>query len=71
MLITNNQCNQHHAIPVKVSENGRYIVDQNDHPVFWLGTTQWQIFREYNLDEARTIIENVKSKGFVFINGKV
>ena len=67
LVITNNQCNQHPAYPVKVSENGRYIVDQNDHPVFWLGTTQWQIFREYNLDEARTTIENVKSKGFVFI----
>ena len=69
LIITNNQCNQyqHPAYPVKVSENGRYIVDQNDQPVFWLGTTQWQIFREYNLDEARTTIENVKSKGFVFI----
>ncbi len=67
LVITSIQCNQHPAFPVKVSENGRYIVDQNDHPVFWLGTTQWQIFREYNLDEARTTIENVKSKGFVFI----
>ena len=41
--------------PVKESENGRYFVDQNGSPVFWLGTTQWQIFREYTLDEARTI----------------
>jgi hypothetical protein len=67
LIITNNQCNQQSEFQVKVSENGRYIVDQNDQPVFWLGTTQWQIFREYNLDEARTTIENVKSKGFVFI----
>lgn len=26
--------------PVKVSENGRYLVDQKGKPVFWLGTTQ-------------------------------
>jgi len=53
--------------PVKVSENGRYFVDQNNNPVFWLGTTQWQIFREYNLSEARTILEKVKSHGFIFV----
>jgi hypothetical protein len=53
--------------PVKVSENGRYFVDQKDCPVFWLGTTQWQIFREYTLDEARTTIESVRENGFSFI----
>ncbi len=58
---------QHPVFPVKISENGRYFVDRNNDPVFWLGTTQWQIFREYTLDEARTILENVKSKGFVFV----
>jgi len=55
------------AYPVKVSENKRYIVDQKGNPVFWLGTTQWQIFREYSLDEARTILEKTKSNGFVFV----
>ena len=53
--------------PVKVSENGRYFVDQNDNPVFWLGTTQWQIFREYTIEEVRTTLEKIKDKGFVFI----
>jgi hypothetical protein len=53
--------------PVKVSENGRYFVDQNGKPVFWLGTTQWQIFREYTLEEARMILENVENKGFAFV----
>jgi len=55
------------AYPVKVSENKRYIVDQKGKPVFWLGTTQWQIFREYTLDEVRTILEKTKSNGFVFV----
>ena len=53
--------------PIKISENGRFFVDGNNRPVFWLGTTQWQIFREYTLDEVRTTLEKVKSHGFVFI----
>jgi hypothetical protein len=52
------------AYPIKVSGNGRYFVDQNGDPAFWLGNTQWQIFREYTLKEVRIILENVKSKGF-------
>jgi hypothetical protein len=53
--------------PVKVSANGRYLVDQQDNPVFWLGTTQWQIFRDYTLEEVRLILDKSKDKGFVFI----
>jgi hypothetical protein len=53
--------------PLKVSDNGRYFVDRNGNAVFWLGTTQWQIFREYTLEEARTILETVKGKGFAFV----
>jgi hypothetical protein len=58
---------QQPIFPVKVSENGRYITDQNNNPVFWLGTTQWQIFRDYTLNEARITIEKSKSNGFIFI----
>lgn len=52
--------------PVKVSDNHRYFVDQNGTPVFWLGTTQWQLFRGYTIDEARTILDKSRDKGFVF-----
>ena len=55
------------VFPVRVSENGRYFTDQNGTPFFWMGTTQWQLFREYTLEEARTILEKTKSKGFVFV----
>src|SRR5512138_2492568 len=54
------------VFPLKLSENRRYFVDQNADPVFWLGTTQWQLFREYTLEEARLIIEKTKSHGFAF-----
>ncbi len=55
------------AFPVAVSENKRYFVDRNGDPVFWLGTTQWQLFREYSLDEARIILERSAANGIEFV----
>ncbi len=55
------------ALPVKVSPNKRYFVDQNDNPVFWLGTTQWQLFRGYTLEDAETILEKSAGHGFAFV----
>ena len=52
--------------PVKVSENGRYFVDQKGNPVFWLGTTQWQLFRDYTKEEAEEILEKTSRTGFAF-----
>ena len=48
--------------PLKLSENHRYFIDQRGEPVFWLGTTQWQLFRDNTPEDARTIIQNVKGK---------
>jgi len=55
------------VLPVKVSENGRYFVDQEQTPVFWMGTTQWNLFREYSLYEAKITIESIRKNGFSFI----
>jgi hypothetical protein len=52
--------------PIKESNNRRYFVDQERKPVFWLGTTQWQLFREYKIEDARTILEKTANKGFAF-----
>lgn len=53
--------------PIKVSPNGRYFVDQKGKPIFWLGTTQWQLFRDYNLEDARLIIDKSRNNGFTFV----
>jgi len=53
--------------PVKVSPNGRYFVDQKGRPVFWLGTTQWQLFRDNTPEEAAAILADAKAKGFAFV----
>ena len=53
--------------PISVSPNGRYFVDQNGEPFFWLGDTQWELFRCFSLAGAKAILENRKSKGFSVI----
>ena len=52
---------------VNVGPNGHYFVDENGDPFFWLGDTQWELFRLFTIDEARTILENRRSKGFSVI----
>jgi len=53
--------------PIKVSENGRYFVLPGGRPIFWLGTTQWQIFREHPLAEVELILEKTRENGFSFV----
>ena len=50
--------------PIRVSENGRYFVDQDGRPFFWLGDTQWELFRSFTFAEAETILEDRREKGF-------
>jgi len=52
---------------IKVSNNGRYFVLPGSKPIFWLGTTQWQIFREHPLAEVELILEKTKGNGFSFV----
>src|SRR5215813_5543012 len=56
------------AAPLQVSPNGRYFVDRaTGKPFFWLGNTQWALFRGYTIEEARLTIDSIKSKGFTVI----
>ena len=62
---------QQTALPIKVSENGRYFVDQDGNPVFWLGTTQWELFHGFSQEDARTILEESRKNGFTFVQVKL
>jgi len=53
--------------PVRVSCNGRYFVDQNEKPFFWLGDTQWQLFHSFTQAEDETILGNRRNNGFTVI----
>jgi len=53
--------------PIRVSDNGRYFVDHNGESFFWLGDTQWELFRCFTLEDAESVLENRKSIGFSVI----
>lgn len=59
--------NSIHIGPIQVSDNGRYFVDQDGKPFFWLGDTQWELFRSFTPEEAEMILENRRAKGFTII----
>ncbi len=50
-----------------VSENGRYLEDQAHKPFLYLGDTAWELLHRLTLAEAKTYLENRKSKGFTVI----
>jgi hypothetical protein len=50
--------------PIRVSANGRYFVDQGGRPVFWLGDTQWELFRLFTASDALRVLRNRQAKGF-------
>jgi hypothetical protein len=52
---------------IRVSDDGRYFVDHNKKPFFWLGDTQWELFRGFTLEEADMTLENRRSKGLTVI----
>ena len=53
--------------PIRVSTNGRGFIDHDNRPSFWLGDTQWELFRAFSLAEAQAILQNRADKGFTTI----
>jgi hypothetical protein len=52
------------AMPLGISDNGRYFVDKTGKPFFWLGDTLWHLHRAFAPADARAIIQDRKDKGF-------
>jgi hypothetical protein len=55
--------------PIKVSPNGRYFVDREGKPFFWLGDTAWPLFAQYSRGQAEAYLKNRAEKGFTVIQG--
>jgi hypothetical protein len=53
--------------PIRVSQNGRYFIDANGEPFYFLADTQWELFRRYSPGDARLILENRKARGFTVV----
>jgi Protein of unknown function (DUF4038)/Putative collagen-binding domain of a collagenase len=49
---------------IRASSNGRYFVEEDGTPFFWLGDTQWELFRGFPLEGAADILETRQRQGF-------
>ena len=59
------------AQELKVSENGRFLVDENDEPFFYLGDTAWELFHRLDRDDAEKYLSDRAAKGFTVIQAVV
>ena len=50
--------------PILVSDDGRYFVRPGGEPFFWLGDTQWELFRLFSLEDVQRIVESRAKLGF-------
>lgn len=53
--------------PIRVGDSGRYFVQGDGVPFFWLGDTQWELFRLFTQEDARTVIRRRKEQGFTVL----
>lgn len=62
MLNTN-----HTAFPVRISDNGRYFIGDDQQPFFIYGDTGWKLFWEFTKEEAEVYLEDRRQRGFTVI----
>jgi hypothetical protein len=56
---------------LQVSRNGRYFVDQDGKPFFYLGDTAWLLFQRLDREEADEYLQDRAGKGFTVIQAYV
>jgi hypothetical protein len=56
---------------LKVSPNGRYFVDQDGKPFFYLGDTIWLLFQRMNHAEVDEYLKDRAGKGFTVVQAYV
>ena len=49
---------------LRVSENRRFLVQEDGSPFFWLGDTAWELFHKLNLEEADLYLNNRSKNKF-------
>jgi len=53
-----------YAQRLEVSQNGRYLVNEEGTPFFWLADTAWELLHRCDRNEIDTYLEKRKSQGF-------
>ncbi len=59
------------GLKLKVSANGRYFVDQDGKPFFYLGDTAWLLFQRLDHQEVEDYLRDRVAKGFTVIQAYV
>src|SRR6266700_6362032 len=59
------------GLQLKVSANGRYFVDQDGKPFFYLGDTCWLLFQRLTHEEVEEYLQDRVRKGFTVIQAYV
>lgn len=52
---------------LKISDNKRFLVTENNEPFFWLGDTAWEMLHRLNQDECLLYLNDRAAKGFTVI----
>jgi hypothetical protein len=52
---------------LKISEDHRYIVTEDNQPFFWLGGTAWELLHRLDKDETMVYLKDRAGKGFTVI----
>jgi hypothetical protein len=71
LSVSLNLLSQTKNTQLKISENKRYLVDQNGKPFFWLGDTAWELFHRLNREDATLYLTDRANKGFTVIQAVV
>jgi hypothetical protein len=56
---------------MQVSDNHRYLVEDDGRPFFWLADTAWEIFHRLDRDEASAYLADRAAKGFTVIQAVI
>ena len=59
------------VFPIRIALNGRYFVDQQGKPFFWLADTAWPLFAGYSREDAEKYLTRRAEQGFTVIQGVI
>ncbi len=67
LICAPNAAAQGERLRLQVHESGRYLVDANGAPFFWLGDTAWALFTELTEEEVAEYLDDRHEKGFTVV----
>src|SRR5687767_5607943 len=56
---------------LRVSENGRHLVEGDGQPFFWLGDTAWLLFQKTTREEADLYLATRARQGFTVVQAAI